>query len=231
MRDAAALGLLSFLAQNLRVIPATPLRFDEATVQVSLSSRGQSIEHSPGKLTMRNVSLKACIVWAYQLKDYQIVGPGWLSDARYDISGTTGDTASFAEIEPMLQTLLGEKLGLRVHRESRDVPVYALVLDGDAPRLHSAQGQADIEVQTLDSSLVFRHASMAQLADRLETMGPLMDRPVIDLTGLRGGFDFTLNLTGDGRQSIFRLVEQQLGLRLEPKNASITVLVVDSAAR
>jgi len=209
---------------------------------VAGENRGrESIDTAPGVLTVRNASLRSCIKWAYFIGDYQISGPAWLNDERYDITAKAAGPARLDELRRMLGTLLAERFRLQVHREAKELPVYRLVASKSGPKLHKAESGGNTSMQGENGSFVFRGTSMAQLADDLSGLTQV-DRPVLDRTGIPGVFDFTLKfgednnemkralIAGDG-PSIFTLIEEQLGLKLEARKDAVEVLVIDHAER
>ena len=216
------------------------LAFDVASVKPSQiaraggeGSRRERIDRSPGSLTMRNVSISFCIQWAYSVKFYQISGPRWLVDERYDIVAKASGSHDDGQLRLMLQTLLADRFKLKLHREKKELPVYALVVGKDGPKLRPSTADGDSDMQVAAGSFVFQRTSMQDLADRLSDLVGV-DRPVIDETGIKGVFDVTLKsaaraaLEGDG-PSIFTSLREQLGLRLEPRKGRLEILVVDFA--
>src|SRR5262249_10232461 len=148
----------------------------------SESSRAESIEHSPLSLTMRNVSLRSCIVWAYGLRNYQVAAPGWLADERYDIVAKTAISSSVPELRSMLQSLLAERFALKIHHEAKDTPVYELVVSQRKTGLRQSTAEGDSEMRIENGAFVYRHTTMLQFAERLEALRRLIDRPVVDGT-------------------------------------------------
>jgi uncharacterized protein (TIGR03435 family) len=201
----------------------------------------ESIDSVPGALTVRNASLGSCIKWAYLVRDYQISGPAWLNEERYDITAKAAGPARLDELRRMLRTLLAERFSLRLHREAKQLPVYSLVAAKSGPKLHKAEPGSNTSMQGENGSFVFRGTSMAQLAEDLSTLSQV-DRPVLDRTGIPGVFDFSLKIGEDNNEmkraliagdgpSIFTLIQEQLGLKLEARRDVAEVLVVDHAAR
>src|ERR1700732_2290797 len=95
--SSAAAGLLVIWSCAGFSQPAPPA-FEVASVKPSLTgraggegSRRERVDHTPGSLTMRNVSMKSCIQWAYDVKSFQVSGPGWLETERYDVVGKAAD--------------------------------------------------------------------------------------------------------------------------------------------
>jgi len=121
-------------------IAASAQSFDVASVKLTTSIRpGYGNEHivaRPGNLTMSNVRLRAMIKWAYDVKDYQISGPSWLGLpgwlggdlARYEVLAKAPAETPVATLRLMLQKLLADRFKLALHRETREVPAYALTV-------------------------------------------------------------------------------------------------------
>jgi len=228
-----------------------PAAFEVASIkriQITGPVPGMTRETGPGSLTMRNVGLGFCIRWAYGLEPYQIVGPAWIdppTEFRFDILAKAGSPIRDDQLKLMLQTLLAERFKLAVHREKRNLPVYALVVSKNGAKLRpadsgeeSAQKPGDKPFQT-----ICHNTSMAWLAGMMSP--PWTSRPAVDRTGLPGGFDFTLDYgqyildseTGrpvvdamghvDMESAVMRALPEQLGLRLEAAKAPVEVLVID----
>jgi len=201
----------------------------------------ESIDSTPGNLMIRNTSLQACIKWAYDVKDYQISGPSWLTYDRYDISAKASGPARLPELRQMLETLLAYRFQLQIHRETKELPVYFLSVTKGGPKLHNSAPESHTGMHGENGSFVFSGTSMPQFAENLSTLTQV-DRPVLDRTGIDGRFDFTLMfgdgptdmkralIAGDG-PSIFTLIQEQLGLRLESGKAPVSVLVIEHAEK
>jgi uncharacterized protein (TIGR03435 family) len=201
----------------------------------------ESIDTVPGVLTVRNASLNSCIKWAYLVRDYQISGPAWLNEERYDITAKAAGPARLDELRRMLRTLLAERFSLQLHREAKELPVYRLVAAKSGPKLHKAEPGGNTSIQGENGSFVFRGTSMEQLAEDLSGLTQV-DGPVLDRTGIPGVFDFSLKfgedniemkralIAGDG-PSIFTLIPELLRLKLEARKDVVEVLVIDHAER
>ncbi len=132
------------------------------------------------------------IEWAYGVRSFQVVGaPEWLGHQKFDVRATAERPSSEDQVRRMVQSLLEDRFRLRVHRETRQVPVYALVVGKKGPSLAPAKdasiygGLGDIEVRP--GQLFGRGTTMAMLAMILTDN---LERPVIDQTGLSGHYDF-----------------------------------------
>jgi uncharacterized protein (TIGR03435 family) len=236
--------------QSSAPVPA----FDAASIRAIEPGlrRQENIQSDPGSLRIQSSTLRSCIQWAYEVDPAQISGPDWLGDTRFDITAKSADAADTDRLRLMLRTLLAERFGLKLHHESKALPVYSMILAPNGPRLHSA-GPKDASkfLQSADAGpmllggdktgLVAERVAMPELAAELSK--PLM-RPVIDRTGLKGRYDIRVDVTafmvsaggdGDGHgpidemSIIFSAFPAQLGLKLEPGKETVEFLVVDSA--
>ncbi len=244
--------LVVFLA--LFAAPIYAQTFDVASIRVNQAGSAggegmtnESITVEPGSLVMKNVTLRSSIRWAYGVRDFQISdGPGWISSERYDISAKSSAPAGEAELRKMLQTLLSQRFQLSVRQDSKDLPVYAMVVAQPKAGLKAAADGEEPAMIPEGGTLEFRDVSMADLAERLGHRPLAVDRPVVNETGLRGGYDFTLHL-GEGADSLKRGLEeadrggdsglsiadalQQVGLKLQGRKAPLALLTIESAAR
>lgn len=185
--------------------------------------------------------------------DRIVGGPQWIysQDERYEVLGRIDD-AQFAamqkmtapqqheQVQRMEQSLLAERFGLKVHIESRDMPVYAMVVSKNGSRMTPAEnGEASRLFTTPGEDgniMTARGVTMEDLAS-----SPLMwagKRQVVNQTGLAGRFDFDLKWTGgmgpaqDGdAPSLFTAMQEQLGLKLVPVKAPLEIVVIDRIER
>jgi len=224
---------------------AVPPSFEVASVKVadpgepSPGDIPRNMETSPGHFVMRNVSLRFCLEWAYDLKDYEVSGPDWIKvENRYDIVANAAGPASDDDMRLMLQTLLIERFRMKVHRETRNLDVYALLPGRGAPKVKQAGAEEQSSLGGSPSAAKFTKQPISRLTFLLSRR---MDRPVIDLTGLQGLYDFTIDASGLGfngnppedtsAPSIFTTIQENPGLRLEAQKAPIEVLIVDHAEK
>ncbi len=225
-------------------------QFEVATVKPNRSpdpnnEKGywRAVKGDEVKITMRNGNLLTFIEEAYGLKEYQIKGPEWLKEERFDVVATASHVTR-QQIGLMLQTLLKERFKMEVHHESKVLPVYALVVGKNAPKIQPVKAEGDSGVWNGIGKLTAKKLSMAHFAEALSGQ---MDRPVLDMTGLEGVFDFTLEYTSQNTQpldaegnaapdlgsgpSIFTALQEQLGLKLESRKAPVEILVIDHAEK
>lgn len=205
--------------------------FDAASIKPSTAEPGSSgISSDIGRITGRNVTLKHCIRSAYGIPEAQIFGgPKWVDDDRYDIDAKAPGRAGDHEMMAMLQTLLAERFQLVLHRETRPLPGYALVVGKKG--LTAKRSEPGIRSETSSSrrSIDATGCDMGCLARKLSEV---LHAPVADLTGVEGRFDFKLEWTPDDLQAaVFPAIEEQLGLKLEGRKVPTEVLVIDRAAK
>ena len=245
-REIVCAGLVFVASGAFGQAAATPPAFEVASVKPNLTARAggegserENIAGSPGSLTMRNVNLRSAIQWAWRVRGYQVSGPGWLANEKYDIVAKTSSPASDDQLRLMLQTLLADRFQLKLHRETKELPVYLLVAGKRGAKLRASASEGSSSMRPAGGGLEFRNFTMAELAERLSVRPFSFDRPVLDETGLPGLFDFTMKLAGTDAElkqtlegmerggSDFALFLEQLGLKLQPKKGPVEILVVD----
>jgi uncharacterized protein (TIGR03435 family) len=181
-------------------------RFEVSSVKVSeADSQGRhtlSIVQGPGRIDYRNIRLPALICQAYGVKDFQIVGLDELNKVFYDIVATFPAGTTKERLALMLRTMLAERFRLKLHREMRVLPVYAVAIAQGGLKIHQpAAGDPHDSAAAKPTSLPYR---VMQSRDATRVSGNLaistlidiirgsVDRPVVDLTNLEG--DFAINL-------------------------------------
>jgi uncharacterized protein (TIGR03435 family) len=204
-------------------LQGTEKAFEVASIRASTPSdvRTAGTRFSPNGLTVVNRSLSEIIRVAYDVQLFQIIGPNWLSDQKYDITARAETSATRQEIAAMLRVLLVERFKLQTHREARTVDVYELSVGKIAPRLEAAS----------PDEMTPPPRTMPALAALLSNY---VGRPVVDKTDLKGNFRIKLDLRHDDgvgiRDRFFNAVET-LGLRLIPARDSIECIVIDRVER
>lgn len=199
----------------------------------------------------RRATLSSLLMSAYGLRTQQIVGPDWLTTERYDIQARVAEGATAAQQLVMLQNLLAERFGLKQHRETRELPVYEMVVAKGGPKLQSL-GAKPLRAMQVDDPFrrgqkdgvtmihVDGRGSLETLAARLSRVA---DRLILDRTGLKGDYDIDLqwsagaapaaspDAASDPGISLGRALGAQLGLKLEAKKDPVEVMVVDHAQK
>jgi len=133
------LGACSASAQT----PASPLSFEVASIkpatQQAMGQMRVGMRVDAGRVDFANVSLRDCIRQAYRLKDYQISGPDWMGSTRFDIIAKLPEGGTREQVPEMLQAMLAERFKLEIHRETKDLPVYALAVAKGGPKLEKSK--------------------------------------------------------------------------------------------
>ena len=209
--------------------------------------RRDNIQVSPGTVTMRNVSLKSSIRWAWHVSEFQVSGPDWLDSERYEIAGKAPGPATEEQLRLMMQTLLRERFKLALHRQTKELSAYVLVVGKNGPKVQETktEGEASIDINQRQLSVNVQRAPVSQLIDM---MSNLLRAPVIDMTGLTGRYDLTLNVAkyagdlaargqsidsapADPLALISMILQDELGLKLEARKMPLNLVIVDSAEK
>jgi uncharacterized protein (TIGR03435 family) len=224
-------------------------------------------------------SLVEYIRLAYRVKSYQIEGPDWLTSARFDINAKLPSGAKREQVPEMLQALLADRFGLKLHRDTKDLPAYVILVGKNGLKIKESPPDSEADVAAAAAAPVNLAASGSRAGVNVDFGGgsyyafannkfeakkltmPLLadcltrfvDRPVVDMTGLPGKYDLTLQFTPEdylamtirsaiaagvslppeamkymnaADESLFSSMET-LGLKLEARKAPLQVLVVD----
>ena len=211
-------------------------QFEVASIKPSApGARGPTIYNpTRERFAITAITTKSLIAYAYDVRDFQVSGgPNWVGSEEYDIVAKPQGEPNNERIQAMARALLAERFNLTLHHESKEMPVLALVVSKGGPRLQPSVGTGGPEVRGGRGRLVARKVTMGVLAAQLA--GRVLDRPVLDRTGIAGEFDVSLEWTPDERSdrgpSIFTALQEQLGLKLETQRGVVDVLVVDHVER
>ncbi len=245
-------------AQNTVAASQLPA-FDVASIKPSNPDSPLKVDFAAGgRLVISHATLRFLIKIAYDVGDDQIVGgPGWINSKRFDLEGKPltpygGDPATMTQDQILvfhgptrlrLQRLLADRFQLELQRESQAMPIFVLVPGKNGPKLKPS-------VTTGNPQITFNHGILQAKGMDMETLARFLSegqtgRPVIDETGMAGKFDFRLEWTpdpsldplqaanqtapADAGISIFTALQQQLGLKLEPRTSPADTLVVKRA--
>jgi uncharacterized protein (TIGR03435 family) len=235
--------------------------FEVATIKPSDPAR-------PGKvLTVRgqdvvtvNTTLNDLISMAYNLHARQIAGgPSWLDSDKYDVTGRPDvpGQPSVAQIKIMLQKLVADRFQLKFHREKKELSVYAIGIAKAGAKISKSQTDPNGLPSLFfggggpggGMSFNVRNATIADVAGTLQAV--VLDKPVVDQTGLAEKYDFIVKFTPDPGQmagfgqggpppaadnpdappDLFAAFQQQLGLKIETSKAPVDVLVIDKVEK
>lgn len=209
------------------------------------------------EVTTIAVTVSWMIKLAFNVHAHQISGgPAWIDSERYDTVGKPDipGQPNRDQMKLMVQKLLADRFQLRFHIEKKELPVYAMVVAKSGPKITVSAGDPNDfpgigfgrEPGVL--SLIGRNTGLNGVANGLQSN--ILDKPVVDQTGLTGRYDFTMRWTPDASQwanfgvpattnpndldappDIFTAFEQQLGLKLQPTKAVVDVMVIDRIER
>jgi uncharacterized protein (TIGR03435 family) len=228
-----------------------PALFEVATIKPSNPDRPGKVFTVKGRQVITiNTTLNDLITFAYGLHARQVTGgPSWMDSDKYDVTGQPEGQGqpSRAQLNAMVQKLLEERFKLAFHREKRELPVYAITVANGGPKLTkndtNPNGLPGLFFKGL-GVLPATNATIGDLAGVMQTT--VLDRPVVDKTGLPDRYDFILSWTPDETQfsglgvrvpppsndpnappNLFTAIQEQLGLKIESTRAPVEVLVID----
>jgi uncharacterized protein (TIGR03435 family) len=249
-----AAAVTGALAQS----PTVPKQYDVVAIRPNADNDNRFMFRGGPSFTAVGVTLKFLIVHAYDVRAFQVSGgPGWIGTEGWDIrakaEGIKGRLQR-DQFDTMFRALLEDRFQLKVHSETKEMPVYALVVGKNGSKLTPHTGGPPSPAEASNSgrgSLSVKKGSTAALASLLSLQ---LGRTVIDKTDLKGEFDFKLEWAHERGQggmeslglppdpprpqpadsngpSIFTAVQEQLGLRLESRKGPVEIIVIDHAER
>ena len=236
-----------------RKLPA----FDVMVVKPNSSGERPSIDFDGGSFSATDISVKMLVLFAYDLKDDQLFGiPKWADELRFDMKAKVLDADPAVlqhltndEKREIEQTILTDRFGLVFHRETKVLPVYALVVDKNGPKFQPSKieagqkGANGLSAGSLHTNNHDGNADMAStavpIASLVNVLSRQTERIVVDQTGLTGRYDLNLTWSRDdgstpaseqNSPSILTAIQEQLGLRLRPAKLPVGTFVVDHVA-
>ena len=245
---AVLIGLLSTPFAYGQDKPAR-LTFEVASIKPSQpGGRGGGIKAMPGgqAYSATNVPVKLIVSLMYKVPIRQIEGgPAWLDSDMYDIEAKADHSYNLDDLHVMFQNLLADRFMLKFHKETREGPVYALMLDKSGSKMKINESDQDFKIPITpgpDNVFVGRRVPMQYLCWFLGQQLQTEERPVIDRTGLDKNYDFTLSFAPElplnvpkenlppgllDRPSIFDALKDQLGLKLQAQKGPVEYYVID----
>jgi uncharacterized protein (TIGR03435 family) len=254
----------------------------------ALGQVGLGLHIDGSQVSMRQFALKDEIAVAFNLKQYQVSGPDWLATEKFDIVAKLPEGAPRNQVREMLQALLLDRFQMKTHHETKDFSVYAVVVAKSGLKMKEAppdpadatadgdkktdQGAVNVSVSGGRGGVVANYgngsfftlgnnridAQKMQMNDVADMLARFEDRPVVDMTELKGKYDFTLTFTEEdyhammiraaissgmalppeaiqamqnaSGDSLFSAL-QMVGLKLESRKAPLDVLVIDHAEK
>ena len=237
------------------VLYAAGPEFEVASVKPSspdsgvINSQTPSLNLDPGRnLRFTNITLRDMIMLAYRVGAPQIAGPEWIR-SRYDVIAKVPDDAKRGDVPAMLQAMLADRFQLKFHREQKVIPIFALEVANGGTKLkdspegdNGAPGCVRSFAETPGATLaaVCHSMTAADIAQQVQALAPgyFRDGPVIDMTGLKGTYEFRLEWVtrqeanaGSEGLSMFEAVQRQLGLKLQGRKQAMEILVIDNVGK
>lgn len=194
---------------------------------------------------MRNATLTSCVAWAFGVAEYQVEGPAWLSETRFDIVAKAGSAAGQPELRQMLQKLLADRFHLAHHRQMREIQALVLTVSKNGHKLKAVEKEGSPSFKTGKLNLTGQGATLSQMT---EFLAKQLKNPIVDQTGLTGRFDYFLDINPyftedmqrngpgggpppDAAGIVAQAMSTQLGLKMDSKKAPVEMVVVDSMAK
>jgi uncharacterized protein (TIGR03435 family) len=245
---AALIGLISTPLAHGQDQPAR-LTFEVASIKPAKGGGpGGGIKALPGGQEYRaqNVPVKLMISLMYRVSMRQITGgPGWLDTDLYDVDAKADHSYNLDDLHAMFQNLLADEFKLKFHKEIKEGPVYALVVDKGGSKMKVNDSEQDFKIPInggRDGVIVGTRVPMKYFCWWLGLVLQRDQRPVIDKTGLDKNYDFALSFAPDlppnvptenlppgllDRPTIFDALKQQLGLKLEAEKGPVEYYAID----
>jgi uncharacterized protein (TIGR03435 family) len=207
---------------------------------------GSSIMVRGREFVIENKTVETMLLFGYGVHQSQIAGaPDWMRTERWYVKGVPDAAGhpSLKQMQTLTRKVLVERFGLQMHTEQRELPVYAITVAKGGEKIAKSAGDPSGVPQENDREnggerlVQMTNASMGDFALLMKF---LVDRPVVDQTGLTGRYDFQLKWTfdeskaptdGSAPPSLFTAIQEQMGLKLEAVKAQAEVLVVDKVER
>jgi uncharacterized protein (TIGR03435 family) len=225
--------------------------FDVATVKPSKPDQpGKAFMVRGNRFSTINTTLSDLICFAYDVQQKQIVGaPDWITTDKFDIAAQPDvpGTPSQRQLKSMVQKLLADRFQLKFHRDKKELSAYVLSTGKNGPKLKQNDGNPNGLPGLFFRQLGYLTVQNATMADFTRLMqSAVLDRPVVDQTGLQGKWDFVLKWTPDESQfggmgvkvpppsdaadappPLFTAIQEQIGLKLDAGKAPVEVLALD----
>lgn len=250
MRLPSPLALIALLNIVASAYPQSRQpAFEVASVRPSQHQGGpdynNQIIYASTVFTGRNVTLRRLVAEAWRCQRNQVIGPPWLDRDEYDIFARLPDGATIEQIPLMLSGLLSDRFHLRAHAITRQTRVYELTVAQGGPRIHPLQpGETTVagpgfhfqgDMRQFAEYLAAQISIPAPTSPSVPAIASGEQVPVMDKTGLQGVYQFNVDLRpelgADGFTAWRRVLQDQLGLKIESVKADVEFVIVDDAAK
>lgn len=225
--------------------------FEVATIKPSKpDEKGNAILVRGGRFSTINTTLLSLVEFAYEVQAHQVVGgPDWMASDKFDIAAKPDapGAPSDKQWKSMLQKLLADRFQLKFHRENKEMSAYVLAVAKNGPKLTKSPGDPNGLPGLFFHALGQLYVQNATMKDFTHLMqSAVLDRPVVDQTGIRGRWNFVLKWTPDESQfgglgmkvpapsnaadappPLFTAIQEEIGLKLEARKAPVEVMLLD----
>jgi uncharacterized protein (TIGR03435 family) len=246
----------------IEALGKTPTEFEVVNIHLSRPDEQQDFRLANGRIDAKNILLRDLITFAYDVEDDWVRGgEKWLESDRYDITAKTQPTESSDTLRVMVQSMLADRFKMKVHKEAQPVTVYGLTLNKSKLQEADPKSRSECVRRAVDGALTLTctNTTMAQFATKIRDVARgYLEHPVVDLTGLKGGYDFMVawgpknRVMGAGRPAdvaavdnspvpmavdrpvaltLYEAVSRQLGLKLATQKHPMQVVVIDHLER
>jgi len=234
------------------------LSFEVASIKPSSpDAKGSSIQLVPGGgLNMTGIPLRTMIALANGVREFQVSGgPGWVGTERFDVTARVASAAAKGQEDlakmnegqfktvrdqsnERLRALMADRFQLVVHKETKEQPIYALLVSKNGAKLKEVKEAGARQGMNMGRGRAQGFGASVEML--VQDISSAMGRPVIDKTGLNGKYDFILEWTPDmaptgdsapAGPTIFTALQEQLGLRLESQKGPVETIVIDRAEK
>jgi uncharacterized protein (TIGR03435 family) len=151
----------------------------------------EMVRPTPDGFSMQRVTLLTCLKWAYHIQGPYISGPAFLKEGRFDIQAKAAGPASIDDLRLMLQELLAQRFKVTAHWEDREIKGFALGVAKNGPKLTESPGDSKGGITRRGTAFIGNHVPMSMLANMLSS---LAEFPVVDRTGIKGYYDFSVDV-------------------------------------
>jgi uncharacterized protein (TIGR03435 family) len=218
--------------------------FEAAFIKANTTGSGNTSSNGTrGQVVMVNLSLRTLIERAYSVKSFQVTGPSWIENVRFDITAKYPPDTKRADRPVMLRTLLEDRFKLATHSESKEIQGYALVVAKGGLKIKPVQasGGDSGTSSTRTNNLETLKMTSIPMADMADFLARRLDSAVVDNTGLTGVFTLELHWTlddanggpdaGAGEFAAIQEAIGTLGLHLQAQKVPVQMVVVDHVER
>ena len=236
--------------QSSTVLPPAeqlPLRFEVASIRPHQSAGDEPSNRRVlpgGRFVATATTVRTLIRIAFGIDDNRMSGtPGWIDNETFDIDATIVDHREVTtpqQFQQLILSLLEDRFQLKFHREQKEGPVYWLELNkpgrfGPALKLSAPDSQPNMSTNSNGSRAAMKVSKMS-MADIAAALRRQVGRPVEDHTDLKGNFDFQIEWTPEETPdstdpSLFTVLKEQLGLKLQSAKGSVENLVIDQISQ